>query len=117
MVYKERNLIIATYIDALNGKHSDDNIMIDASKNINNYVKDLIQDGMISIDFAYKTLELCLDENHEFSWFIYLFTDSEYPIESGVYSKEVSGLTGSEKDYDILEKLIIEILKAKNFSL
>ena len=48
---------------------------------------------------------------------LYLFTDSEYPIESGVYSKEVSGLTGSEKDYDILEKLIIDILKTKNFSL
>lgn len=108
---------MATYIDALNDKHSDGNTTIDASKNINNYVKDLMQDGMISIDFAYKTLELCLDENHEFSWFIYLFADSEYPIESGVYSKEVSGLKGSEKDYDILEKLIIEILKTKNFTL
>ena len=108
---------MASYIDALNGKHSDGNTMIDAPKNLDNYVKDLMQDGMISIDFAYKTLELWLDENHEFAWFIYLFTDSEYPIESGVYSKEVSGLTGSEKDYDILEKLIIEILKAKNFTL
>ncbi len=49
---------MASYIDALNGKHSDGNTMID-----------------------------------------------------------VSGLTGSEKDYDILEKLIIEILKAKNFTL
>ena len=98
MVYKERNLIIATYIDVLNGKHSDDNTRIVASKNINNYVKDLMQDGMISIDFVYKTLELCLDENHEFSWFIYMFT-------------------GSEKDYDILEKLIIEILKTNNFTL
>ena len=33
---------MATYIDALNGKHSDDNTTIDASKNINNYVKDLM---------------------------------------------------------------------------
>lgn len=108
---------MASYLDTLNGKHSDGNTMNDAPKNIDNYVKDLMQDGMIYIDFAYKTLELWLDENHEFSWFIYLFTDYEYPLESGVYSKEVSGLTGSEKDYDILKKLFIEILKTKNFTL
>ncbi len=49
---------MASYIDALNGKHSDGNTMIDAPINLDNYVNDLMQDGMISIDFAYKTLEL-----------------------------------------------------------
>ena len=42
MIYKERNLIMASYIDALNGKHSDGNTMIDAPKNLDNYVKDLM---------------------------------------------------------------------------
>ena len=39
MVYKERNLIIATYIDALNGKHSDDNTRIVDYKNINKVMR------------------------------------------------------------------------------